>query len=318
MATSANAAVGRGLGAALRRAFAGTAAAPSKTSRVGVVGTGQMGTGIAIVAARHAGLEVVALDALPASLDRSSQFVRDWAGKEVKKGRLTEAESESMTRRISYLPIGDKAALGSAVPGLDFIIEAVSENLEVKHSVFKMLQEAGLRPDSVLASNTSSISITKLAACVERPERVIGMHFMNPVPVMKLVEVIRGLRTDEATLLQTLALVSSMNKEHATSEDRPGFVANRVLMPYINEAVFVLQEGIATAGDIDKTMKLGTNVPMGPLTLADFIGLDTCLSIMQVLHRDLGDSKYRPAPLLVNYVEAGWLGKKTKRGFYEY
>merc|ERR1719382_858572 len=200
------------------------------------------------------------------------------------------------------------------VAQLDFVVEAVSEELAVKRKVFTSLLDAGLPADSVLATNTSSISITKLSSGLERPERFIGMHFMNPVPVMPLVEVIRGLQTDDGTL----SLVVAMKKQHATSEDRPGFVANRILMPYINEAVFVLQEGIATAEDIDKTMRLGTNVPMGPLTLADFIGLDTCLSIMQVLHNDLGDSKYRPAPLLTNYVEAGLLGKKTKRGFYSY
>lgn len=285
--------------------------------RVGVVGAGQMGTGIAIVAARHANLEVIALDKFDESLQRGAQFVKDWAGKEVKKGRMTEADTASLVERIRFGNLDDKAIM-SEVPSLDFVIEAVSEDLGVKRRVFDTLQEAGLREDAVLASNTSSISITKMAASVERPERFIGMHFMNPVPVMPLVEVIRGLRTDEATLATTLNLVTAMKKQHSTSEDRPGFIANRILMPMINEAVFVLQDGIATAEDIDKTMKLGTGVPMGPLTLADFIGLDTCLSIMRVLHADLGDSKYRPAPLLVNYVEAGWLGKKTKRGFYAY
>jgi len=234
------------------------------------------------------------------------------------EGRLSENDSALLLQRISYDALDDKLKLKEQVPKLDFVIEAVTENLDTKRAVFKTLQEAGLREDAVLASNTSSISITKLAAGVERPERAIGMHFMNPVPVMPLVEVIRGLRTDEETLARTLMLCKAMKKDHATSQDRPGFVANRILMPYINEAVFTLQDGIATAEDIDKTMKLGTNVPMGPLTLADFIGLDTCLSIMQVLHTELGDSKYRPAPLLVNYVEAGWLGKKTQRGFYEY
>lgn len=295
----------------------GGAPATLRVKRLGVVGCGQMGTGIAIVAARHAGVEVLALDKFPGSLERSRQFVADWAAKENKKGRLSDAEVPELKERIQYGDLGDKKAM-SAVAGLDFVIEAVSEDLAVKKAVFAELTEAGLRSDTILASNTSSISITKLAAGVNRPERFIGMHFMNPVPVMPLVEIIKGLRTDEDTWHQTLQLCTAMKKQHATSEDRPGFVANRILMPYINEAIFVMQEGIATTEDIDKTMRLGTNVPMGPLTLADFIGLDTCLSIMQVLHRDTGDSKYRPAPLLVNYVEAGWLGKKTKRGFYSY
>jgi len=276
-----------------------------------------MGTGIAIVAARHAGLEVLVLDKFQESLDRSRGFLKGWAEKEVGKGRLTEADAGLLEGRVRFALLDDQVA-SQMIPSLDFVIEAVSEDLAVKRGVFGTLQNAGLRSDSVLATNTSSISITRLASDVDRPERVIGMHFMNPVPVMPLVEVIRGLRTSEETLSRTLALCTAMKKEPATSEDRPGFVANRILMPYINEAVFALQEGVATAEDIDKILRLGTNVPMGPLTLADFIGLDTCLSIMRVLHRDLGDSKYRPAPLLVNYVEAGWLGKKTKRGFYSY
>ncbi|CAE8651269.1 unnamed protein product, partial [Polarella glacialis] len=300
------------------RCSSSSSASASAPVRLGVVGCGQMGAGIAIVAARHAQIEVVGLDAYPASLDRARQFMKDWADKEAKKGRMSSEEVVAFMGRVKFHELGDSAAMKAEVPRLDFVIEAVSENLDTKRAVFDALQSAGLRADSVLASNTSSISITKLAAQVERPERVIGMHFMNPVPVMPLVEVIRGLRTDQTTLDTTLNLVTAMKKEHSTSADRPGFIANRILMPYINEAVFALQEGVGTAEDIDKTLRLGTNVPMGPLTLADFIGLDTCLSIMQVLHRDLGDSKYRPAPLLVNYVEAGWLGKKTKRGFYAY
>jgi len=294
----------------------GFASLPVK--RLGVVGCGQMGTGIAIVAARHAQIEVVGLDAFPASLERSRKFVEDWSQKEAKKGRMTDADVEAFLGRFSFLDLAESASMKAEVPKLDFIVEAVSESLDTKQACFDALLAAGMSDETILASNTSSISITKLAAKVPRPERVIGMHFMNPVPVMPLVEVIRGLRTDEKTLSLTLELCKAMKKEHSTSEDRPGFIANRILMPYINEAVFALQDGVGTAEDIDKTLKLGTNVPMGPLTLADFIGLDTCLSIMQVLHRDLGDSKYRPAPLLVNYVEAGWLGKKSKRGFYDY
>jgi len=276
-----------------------------------------MGTGIGIVAARHAELEVFLFDSNPSSVQRSEAFVKTWAAKEMKKGRLSEDDVKQFQERLRFGCLEDSAAL-SAIPSIDFAVEAVVENVDVKSSVFAQVQKAGFPASSVLASNTSSISITKLATAIERPERVIGMHFMNPVPVMPLVEVIRGLQTDDETTQKTLALCTAMKKQHATSEDRPGFVSNRVLMPYINEAVMVLQERIATPEDIDKIMKLGTNVPMGPLTLADFIGLDTCLSIMQVLHRELGDSKYRPAPLLVNYVQAGWLGRKTKRGFYKY
>ena len=199
----------------------------------------------------------------------------------------------------------------------DFVVEAISENPEAKIKLFRIISPL-IKPNAVLASNTSSISITKLAAAVEFPQNVIGMHFMNPVPVMKLIEVIKVLQTSEETVKKTLELAKLMGKVHTESQDRPGFIVNRVLIPYINEAIQVLSENIATREHIDASMKLGTNVPMGPLQLADLIGLDTCLGIMQVLHRDIGDSKYRPSTLLVNYVNAGWLGKKTGKGFYEY
>jgi 3-hydroxybutyryl-CoA dehydrogenase len=285
-------------------------------TKFGVIGCGQMGTGIAIVAARKAGLEVFAFDGFDESIERSRKFVEGWAAKEVSKGRMGESDSKDLQAKIHYGNIGSASAL-AAVPSLDFVVEAVSEELEIKRSIFQKLMEGGLRTDAVLGSNTSSISITKLAGGLERPERFIGMHFMNPVPVMPLVEVIRGLRTDDVTHATTLELCTRMGKDPATSKDRPGFVANRILMQNINAAIFCLQDDVATKEDIDKIMKLGTNVPMGPLALADFIGLDTCLSIMRVLHENLGDS-FRPAPLLVNYVEAGWYGKKTKRGFYAY
>jgi len=199
----------------------------------------------------------------------------------------------------------------------DFVIEAVTENPVLKDKIFADLS-AACDPSVILASNTSSISITKIAAVTNRPDKVIGMHFMNPVPVMKLVEIIPGLQTSNEVLQTTLSLAQSMDKVTTQSKDVPGFIANRLLMPYINEAVFALAESLGTREDIDTTMKLGTNMPMGPLTLADFIGLDTCLAIMRILHNELGDSKYRPAPLLVKYVEAGWLGKKSGRGFYDY
>lgn len=200
----------------------------------------------------------------------------------------------------------------------NFVVEAVNEDFELKKKIFKALSET-VSEDCILATNTSSISISKIAGTIpDRADKVIGMHFMNPVPVMKLVEVIRGLQTSDATHMQTLALAESMGKTCSTARDIPGFIANRILMPYINEAVFALYEGIGTAEDIDKTMKLGTNVPMGPLKLADFIGLDTCLAIMQVLNSELADSKYRPCPLLVNYVNAGRLGVKSGQGFYDY
>lgn len=244
-------------------------------------------------------------------LDGSLKFAEKLLQRNVDKGKLTADEKDVVLGRINRT---DQLADLSAA---DFIIEAATENVELKLKLFSDLDELA-KPDAILATNTSSISITKIAAATDRPEAVIGMHFMNPVPIMKLVEVIDGLATSEQTNETTCALAAAMGKTTAVAQDVPGFIANRLLVPYLNEAVFALAEGIGSAEDIDTVMKLGTNVPMGPLQLADFIGLDTCLAICKVLHAGLGEDKYRPAPLLQKYVDAGWLGKKTGRGFYEY
>ncbi|KAJ3416587.1 hypothetical protein HDV05_000869 [Chytridiales sp. JEL 0842] len=272
-----------------------------------------MGAGIAQVAAQIAGKNVLLLDSSESQLEKGLKGIAALLEKDVSKGRLTPDQKTETLSKIQ--PTSDIGAFSD----VDFVIEAVSENPALKRELFMNL--AKLTPKhAILATNTSSISITKIAAAAgpERSKQVIGMHFMNPVPVMKLVEIIPGLATSKETLQTTLDLSSKMGKTTTLSQDVPGFIANRVLMPYINEAVYVLQEGIATKEDIDTTMKLGTNVPMGPLTLADFIGLDTCLAIMRVLHTQLGDTKYRPSPLLVKYVDAGYLGRKVGRGFYEY
>ena len=268
-----------------------------------------MGTGIAIVGANTAKLSVKIFDTSQDQNNNSQNFIVSWLAKKVSKGEI-KSPDEVKSRISHHLDL-------KQVSECDFLIEAISENPEAKSKLFRLVSPL-MKPDCVLASNTSSISITKLASYAEFPHKVIGMHFMNPVPVMTLIEVIKGLQTSEETLKTTLGLAKQMGKVCTESLDRPGFIANRILMPYINEAVQVLSEGIASKEHIDATMKLGTNVPMGPLELADFIGLDTCLSIMQVLHREIGDSKYRPCTLLVNYVNAGWLGKKTGKGFYEY
>eukprot|EP00455_Lapot_gusevi_P050565 TRINITY_DN734_c0_g1_i1.p2 TRINITY_DN734_c0_g1~~TRINITY_DN734_c0_g1_i1.p2 ORF type:complete len:308 (+),score=115.26 TRINITY_DN734_c0_g1_i1:62-985(+) len=278
---------------------------------VGVVGAGQMGSGIALVAAMNSGLNVLVMDRDHKKLSESMLYADKILKKSVEKSQITEQEMKHIRARINHV---DK--LSDFVP-CDFVIEAVSENLELKKTIFTELS-AITRPHAILASNTSSISITKLGAATDRPDKVIGMHFMNPVPIMKLVEIISGMATSSETLNLTVALAQKMNKTVTQSKDTAGFIANRILMPYINEAVFALQDGVASVEDIDTTMKLGTNVPMGPLTLADFIGLDTCLAIMRVLHTELGDDKYRPCPLLVRYVDAGWLGRKSGRGFYPY
>ena len=277
---------------------------------IGVVGAGTMGNGIAQVAAR-AGHRVLLRDVAPEFLERGMRAIDRSLQRDVDKERLKDEEKRDIVGRIETTT--ELAALASA----DFIIEAVTEKLEVKAEVFRQLDELA-KPEAILASNTSSISITKLGAATCRADRVIGMHFMNPVPVMKLVEVIRGIATSDETWERTRALTERLGKTALECHDSPGFVSNRVLMPMINEAIFALHEGVATRESIDGIMKLGMNHPMGPLTLADFIGLDVCLAILNVLHTELGDPKYRPCPLLRRYVDAGWLGRKSGRGFYEY
>ena len=277
---------------------------------IGIVGAGTMGNGIAQVAAR-AGYTVVMRDVKDEFLERGMSAIGKSLQRDVDKDRLKEEEKQAIIGRISTTTNID------ALRDATFVIEAVTEDLQVKTEVFKTLDEI-TKADAILASNTSSISITKLGAATRRPDKVIGMHFMNPVPVMKLVEVIRGIQTSDETYDRVRALSEQMGKTALDCEDSPGFVSNRVLMPMINEAIFTLYEGVATRESIDGIMKLGMNHPMGPLTLADFIGLDVCLAIMNVLHDGLGDSKYRPCPLLKRYVDAGWLGRKSGRGFYEY
>jgi len=288
-----------------------TAPGTGKPKRVGIVGSGQMGTGIALVSAVNAGLDVVISDVSQAQLDKSLKFCDTLLAKDVAKGKITQDDSQAARSRISTTTkLAD-------FTNVDFVIEAATEQLDLKRKIFTDLSQITAK-DVILATNTSSISITKIAAATTRPDKVIGMHFFSPVPVMKIVEIISGLQTSEQTLNTTLDLAKAMGKITTNSKDLPGFIANRILMPYINEACMVLQEGIATREHIDATMKLGTNVPMGPLQLADFIGLDTCLAIMNVLHQGFGDSKYRPSPLLQQYVDAGLLGKKSGRGFYDY
>jgi len=270
-----------------------------------------MGYGIAQVAAAKAGMDVIVYDVSEEQLVNGKAFATKLLNKDVSKGRMTQEEADAAIARITNTT--NDTDLKSA----EFIIEAVTENVALKRDIFSRLDNM-MAPDTILATNTSSISISKIASATTRPDKVIGMHFFSPVPVMKLVEIISGFQTSEETVKATEALSARMAKTTTCSKDMPGFIANRILMPYINEAVMLLQDGVATREDIDTTMKLGTAVPMGPLTLADFIGLDTCLSIMKVLHEGFGDSKYRPAPLLQQYVDAGLLGKKSGRGFYDY
>ena len=277
---------------------------------VGVVGAGQMGTGIAHVLAL-AGYDVMLNDVAPSALEAALALIGRNLDRQVARGKVTaEGKDAALARITTTLAIAD---LGP----LDLVIEAATEKEAVKQAIFDALAPH-LGPQTILTSNTSSISITRLASRTDRPERFMGFHFMNPVPVMQLVELIRGIATDKDTFDACHQVVQRLGKTASTSEDFPAFIVNRILMPMINEAVYTLYEGVGNVKSIDESMKLGANHPMGPLELADFIGLDTCLAIMNVLHDGLADTKYRPCPLLTKYVEAGWLGRKTKRGFYDY
>jgi 3-hydroxybutyryl-CoA dehydrogenase len=278
--------------------------------RMAVVGAGQMGSGIAQVAAQ-AGIEVMLADATPELARKGAERIAAALAKLVEKGKVSAGDRTALLARIKPVDGIEDCARAQ------LLVEAVVESEGAKKEIFQRA-DGVLAPEAVLASNTSSISITRLAAATKRPEKFVGMHFMNPPPVMQLIEIIRGLQTSDATYRTVLELTKRFGKTSVTSKDRPGFVVNRILIPLINEACFALEEGLATAEDIDTAVKLGLNHPMGPLALADFVGLDTCLAIAEVLHRELGDDKYRPAPVLRQYVAAGWLGRKAGRGFYDY
>jgi 3-hydroxybutyryl-CoA dehydrogenase len=277
---------------------------------VGIIGAGQMGGGITHVCAM-AGYDVTVHDVSADTLQDMLATISGNLARQVSSGKTSEAEREAALARINFAPEM------SGLAAMDLVIEAATEDETVKRKIYQQLCPL-LNPEAILATNTSSLSITRLASATDRPERFIGIHFMNPVPVMKLVELVRGIATEEVTFKTARAFIDTLDKTITVAEDFPAFIVNRILLPMINEAIYTLYEGVGSVDAIDTAMKLGANHPMGPLQLADFIGLDTCLSIMQVLHDGLSDSKYRPCPLLVKYVEAGWLGRKSGRGFYDY
>jgi 3-hydroxybutyryl-CoA dehydrogenase len=297
-------------GAQDERARKGAEEGAHTIKSVGVIGAGQMGNGIAHVVAL-AGYDVGLHDVKKEAVEKARSTIERNMARQVSRNLITEAQMQAALKRIRMAP--DFAAVGQA----DLVIEAATEDETVKRKIYTDLCPS-LGKSTILATNTSSISITRLAASTDRPERFIGMHFMNPVPMMQLVELIRGIATEDETFTASRNFIQTLGKTIAVSEDFPAFIVNRILLPMINEAVYTLYEGVGTVEGIDKAMRLGANHPMGPLELADFIGLDVCLSVMQVLYEGLADSKYRPCPLLVKYVEAGWLGRKTQRGFYDY